>query len=78
MILFVVFITYDRFAQSDPELPWPDCQQEYIKPTPYEGSWFNPEQSGSGFLIEVENDKLLGYYFGYTEDSKPVWTLFDG
>ncbi len=65
-------------AQSGPELPCPGCQQEYVKPTPYEGSWFNPEQSGSGFLIEVENDKLLGYYFGYDEAGEPIWALFDG
>ncbi len=74
----LVFIATNIYAQSGPELPCPDCQQVYVKPTPYEGSWFNPEQSGSGFLIEVENDKLLGYYFGYDEAGEPIWALFDG
>lgn len=65
-------------AQHGPEVPCPDCQQNHVKPTPYEGSWFNPEQSGLGFIFEVENDKLLGYYFGYDDQGLPMWALFNG
>jgi len=77
-LISILVVTFNAFAQVGPDLPCTDCQQEFVKPTPYEGSWFNPEQSGSGFLIEVENDKLLGYYFGYDEEGEPIWALFDG
>jgi hypothetical protein len=78
ILISILVVTFNAFAQVGPDLPCSDCQQEYVKPTPYEGSWFNPEQSGSGFLIEVENDRLLGYYFGYDETGEPIWALFDG
>ena len=65
-------------AQSGPTLPCEDCAQNYTKPIPYEGSWYNPEQSGSGFLIDVQNDRLLGYYFGYDTDGNSEWALFSG
>lgn len=78
ILISLMVVTCNAFSQVGPDLPCLDCQQEYVKPTPYEGSWFNPEQSGSGFLIEVENDRLLGYYFGYDEAGEPIWALFDG
>lgn len=78
IFIYSMTVAFSLFAQSGPVLPCPDCQQEFVKPTPYEGSWFNPEQSGSGFLLEVENDKLLGYYFGYDDEGEPIWALFNG
>lgn len=78
LIICSLVVSLNLFAQSGPGLPCPDCQQEFVKPTPYEGSWFNPEQSGSGFLIEVENSTLLGYYFGYGEEGEQIWALFSG
>ncbi len=65
-------------SQEGPELPCPDCTQSFVKPIPYEGSWYNPEQSGSGFLIDVQNDRLLGFYFGYDEQGGTDWALFSG
>lgn len=78
MIMVLVMSTSWAYAQQGPALPCPDCEQNFVEPTPYEGSWFNPEQSGSGFLLEVENDKILGYYFGYDDEGQPIWALFNG
>ena len=61
-----------------PTLPCPDCQQNFTQPIPYNGSWFNPEQSGSGFLIDIQNNILVGYYFGYDESGDSQWALFTG
>lgn len=64
ILLSLLLITFNISAQTGPGLPCPVCQQQHVKPTPYEGSWFNPDQSGSGFLFDVQNNRILGYYFG--------------
>lgn len=78
ILLALVFNPILGLSQSGIQLPCPDCGQDFVKPTPYEGSWFNPEQSGTGFLLEVQNDKLLGYYFGYDDEGGQLWALFNG
>jgi len=78
IFVFLMVITTIGYSQEGPTIPCPDCIQEFTKPIPYEGSWFNPEQSGSGFLFDVQNNILLGYYFGYDADGKPDWALFSG
>ncbi|MCW8926093.1 MAG: hypothetical protein OQJ84_07545 [Xanthomonadales bacterium] len=40
------------------------------------GSWYNPDQSGHGFSIEVLNDeKLVVYWFVYTPDGEPTFLV---
>ncbi|WP_223787669.1 hypothetical protein [Marinicella meishanensis] len=78
IILGLMSLCGSAFAQAGPTLPCPDCAINTVKPTPYEGAWFNPEQSGSGFLFQVQNDRLLGFYFGYDEDGDDDWALFSG
>jgi hypothetical protein len=77
LLLFLTVCCFSQ-AQTGPAIPCPDCDQNHTKPIPYKGSWYNPEQSGSGFLFDVQNDRLLGYYFGYDENGSADWALFSG
>lgn len=47
-------------------------------PFPKTGVWFNPENPGTGFFIEIQNGILAGSYFGYADTGKPVWLQFSG
>ena len=78
LVVFLLLFLPQLNAQMGPPVPCPDCEQAVTHPLPYEGSWFNPEQSGSGFLFDIQNNILLGYYFGYDEDGDTVWSLFSG
>ena len=40
------------------------------------GSWFNPDQSGHGFKIEVVSpEKLVIYWYAYHPDGTPMWLI---
>ncbi len=79
VLLAMSFAVVDHVnAQSGPVLPCEDCELNHVRPLPYEGSWYNPEQSGSGFLFDVQNYLLLGYYFGYDQNGSPIWATFSG
>lgn len=65
-------------AQSGPEMPCPECSEIQYKPLPKSGNWFNPEQSGVGFNLEIQNTTILGYYYGYTEAGDSMWAMFSG
>jgi hypothetical protein len=43
------------------------------------GSWYNPEQSGKGWNIEVLGDsRLIAYWYSYDDDGDNVWLVADG
>lgn len=45
---------------------------------PETGIWFNPQQSGTGFMFEVQNGWLGGFYYLYDDAGQPVWYLIAG
>ncbi len=69
-----LIFSYTVKAQTGPVITCVDCEGLTEKSMPYAGSWYNPQQSGSGYLFDIQNGFLLGnnfgYYFGY--DSKSV------
>lgn len=54
------------------------CPRVTTEPYPETGTWFNPEEPGSGFVFEIQNAYLAGYYFGYDLNGAPLWFLFSG
>ncbi len=69
------------FAFADgldgPELPCQNCPEfSELMQYPAPGIWFNPDQSGSGFTLEVQDGIVAGYYYLYDEDGRPEWLMF--
>ncbi|CAH9019740.1 hypothetical protein [Candidatus Nitrosacidococcus sp. I8] len=57
-LLSLIFFTHSAFAiQFYPENGW----------------WWNPQQSGSGYNIEVQNDTLFVATFVYDNQGQPTW-----
>ncbi|MBD8525204.1 hypothetical protein [Pseudomarimonas arenosa] len=45
----------------------------------FDGTWFNPEQSGHGFSIEVVNDqRAVALWYSYDLDGNPLTLYLDG
>lgn len=38
-----------------------------------EGMWFNPNASGRGVTIEIQNGTIVATYFGYKDNGEPIW-----
>ncbi len=79
-ILILLMINTGIFAQTliGPVSPCVDCEQFTVRTEPFNGTWYNPEQSGTGFSIDVQNGKLFGVYYGYDEQGKAIWLTFVG
>lgn len=41
--------------------------------TPYIGLWWNPEESGTGYNLQVQNGMLVMTMFSYAANGDPVW-----
>lgn len=65
-------------AQEGPYVPCADCEHPQYLPYPETGSWYNPDQSGSGITVEIQNGTVLAYYFGYNAAGAPEWLLLVG
>ena len=59
-------------------MPCPDCESRINSPYPTSGPWANTDQTGSGFLLHMQNGILAGFYFGYNDQGEPEWLLFNG
>ncbi len=46
--------------------------------TPESGWWWNPDESGRGFNIEIQNNTVLISTYVYDPAGQPVWYLADG
>lgn len=46
--------------------------------TPETGWWWNPDESGRGFNIEVQDNRISIAAYVYEEDGSPVWLLAAG
>lgn len=70
----------DPLAQEGPWVPCAgiSCEDPLYTPWPETGSWYNPQQSGTGLTVEIQNGRLLAYYFGYNAEGEPEWLLLTG
>ncbi len=76
VVLFL--LNSNAIAQEGPHVPCVGCDTLVHAPFPEPGSWYNPDQSGSGLNMEVQNGILVGYYYSYDIDGHPEWQLFSG
>lgn len=45
----------------------------------HSGSWYNPDQDGHGFHVEViDRERTIIYWYTYNPEGKPIWLLLDG
>lgn len=63
------------WAQDGPEVPCLLCPANTVAPKPESGIWRNPEQSGTGFMLEVQHNTLGGFYYLFDEDGQATWYL---
>ena len=45
---------------------------------PVDGWWWNPEQSGRGFNIEMQDDEMFIAAFHYRDNGDPLWWVANG
>lgn len=74
----LIFICSPAWGQEGPEVPCVGCETLTHTAFPETGSWYNPDQSGTGINLEIQNGYLLGYYYGYTVDGFPEWQIVQG
>ena len=46
--------------------------------TPESGHWWNPDESGSGYTIEIQDNHLFGSFYVYDEAGNPIWFTTSG
>jgi len=78
LTLLLILNVGSIFAQSGPVVPCVNCENFTERPKPITGTWYNPEQSGTGFSFDIQNDKLIGFYYGFDAQGTAVWWLFSG
>jgi len=65
-------------AQNDFPVPCETCGDRERLPYPESGTWYNPDEPGTGMNLEVQNGTLVGYYYGYDDAGRPEWFQFSG
>lgn len=60
------------------EIPCFECPEFQRPAIPESGFWYNPDQPGTGYSIEVQGRTLAGSYHGYTPEGQPEWFTFSG
>lgn len=46
--------------------------------TPESGWWWNPDEPGTGFNLEIQDTFIFVAYYGYDDDGFPTWYLAGG
>ena len=79
LVLFSLIIWLITNTQLlGPTIPCPECVNYTARTEPFNGMWYNPDQSGTGFGIDVQDGKLFGAYYGFDEQGKQIWLTFVG
>jgi hypothetical protein len=77
--VFLFLINTSVWSTSGPSLPKCSvCDIIQSSSMPKNTIWWNPEQSGVGMSIEVQNDRVFGIYYGYNEQGQSTWYTFVG
>lgn len=78
-IFLLVLLLAGPALSNGPRIPpCEGCPQSEDIPYPQIGFWFDPDRSGSGFNIDLQNGILAGAYYGYSEDGQAQWFTFSG
>lgn len=79
-LLLLLITSLPLFAQSltGPESPCVTCDQLNAKTEPFNGTWYNPDQSGTGMSIDVQNGVVFGIYYGFDAQGQQLWLTFVG
>lgn len=79
-VIGFILLTVQSFDVDalEPCLSGDFCPRDTTDAYPETGLWFDPSEPGSGFMFEIQNRTLAGYYFGYDESGKPAWHLISG
>lgn len=79
IISLLLLLSANVFSQVGPQLPnCPDCNDIESLSPPTSTLWWNPDQSGVGMNISVQNNQVYGIYYGYTQYGDSVWYTFFG
>jgi hypothetical protein len=79
VVLFLMFFHSYALSLSGPNLPnCPACDEIQSLNSPKNTIWWNPEQSGVGLSIEVQDDRVFGIYYGYDTEGQSTWYTFVG
>ncbi|MCF6300433.1 MAG: hypothetical protein L3J52_04870 [Proteobacteria bacterium] len=57
-VIFLLIST-QLLSQSGPTVVCVDCENLTERPKPRSGTYYNPDQSGTGFNIEIQNNAML-------------------
>ncbi|HSH26496.1 MAG TPA: hypothetical protein VK972_01805 [Wenzhouxiangella sp.] len=81
LALALTILTTSVLADDDGPFapPCPNCPEYNTRPPyPHTGLWYNPQRSGTGINIDVQNGIMAAVYYGYREDGEPIWYVFSG
>ena len=78
LTLLAVLFPIIALPQRGPDVPCPECKGYPVPSYPETGWWYNPDEPGTGFNIEIQNGYLLGAYYGFDKQGQPAWYLFQG
>lgn len=76
--LIAVLLSLGMYAQAQqgPDVPCDGCDSFAYPTGPETGFWYNPNQSGSGLNLDLQQGRVAGSYYGYDEDGEPEWYQF--
>lgn len=77
-LIITVLFSQPLLAQQGPVIGCAECNATNNKAVPVSGNWYNPEQSGTGYILDVKKGRVVGIYFGYDEQGKALWLWFMG
>lgn len=77
-LMFLVIGLLPHAVLAQVAVPCTGCPPVSSPAYPEAGGWYNPEETSSGFFLEVQNGHLAGTYYGYDETGQPIWLLFSG
>ncbi len=79
VVLALLFVGPGAVANEGPYAPpCPICPEYLTPPYPHSGLWHNPQRSGTGINIDVQNGTMTAVYYGYRDDGSSVWYLASG
>ena len=81
IIILVILIGINHYCVAQllgPQYTCFECENLTKRVVPTSGIWYNPEQPGTGYTIEVQNNRIFGAYYGYNEQGKQIWLTFLG
>ncbi|NNE06699.1 MAG: LamG domain-containing protein [Xanthomonadales bacterium] len=73
-----LYYTFDDDTEIEAEVPCEYCDSHVFRPVPVSGPWVAIDVPDSGFLLDIQNGILAGFYFGYDQAGDAQWYTFSG